>query len=233
MKSLLVLTLVSACLVACSTSTDKTAPQTTTIKEGHAEVTPRPAAGQEIETDTFVEIKFDECSIVISRFVADDEEGLLDKTWQDSVFIWGALAESIEEQTIKFNGYEKLEDLKVEQRFVTSMYISDEGECCELRNWKHFISPWKSLQPIEPGLFRCINYTRKEHERFPPFTADEMKNAVRQHCGEGWLDIIRQVKKPTDRPSDVGISNYFIRISGKKGGTAFIKHIEIGSPLCA
>ena len=95
MKNLLVLTLVSACLVACSTSTDKTAPQATAMKEGHVEVKPLPADGEEIETDTALQIKFEEFSIIISRFVAEDEEGLLDKIQQDSVFILGASFKSL------------------------------------------------------------------------------------------------------------------------------------------
>lgn len=228
MKSLLVLTLVSACLVACSTSTDKTAPQTTAMKEGHAEVTPRPAAGQEIETDTFVEIKFDEFSIVISRFVADDEEGLLDKTWQDSVFIWGTLAESIEGQTIKFNGYEKLEDLKVEQCYETSVTIMDEGPHCDLLDWKHYTSPWKTLRQTEAGLFRCLSYTLKEHEKFPEVSTAELKEAVKEHCGEEWSEV---VKHPLEYPAGVGISTYFLRISGEKDGASFVKIIAIYSPM--
>lgn len=228
MKSLLVLTLVSACLVACSTSTDKTAPQATAMKEGHVEVKPLPADGEEIETDTALQIKFEEFSIIISRFVAEDEEGLLDKIQQDSVIVWGALAESIEGQTIKFSGYEQTEDLKIEQCYQTSVTIMDEGPHCDLLDWKHYTSPWKTLRQTEAGLFRCLRYTLKEHEKFPEASTAELKDAVKEHCGEEWSEV---VKHPLEYPAGVGISTYFLRISGKKEGASFVKIIAIESPL--
>lgn len=228
LKNLLLLLLVLVGLAACSTSTDKTAPQATAMKEGHAEVTPRPAAGQEIETDTALQIKFEEFSMIISRFVAEDEEGLLDNIQQDSVTIWGALAESIEGQTIRFDGFEQLEDLKIEQCYETSVTIMDEGPHCDLLDWKHFTSPWKTLRQTEAGLFRCLGYTLKEHEKFPEVSTAELKEAVKEHCGEEWSEA---VKHPLEYPAGVGISTYFLRISGKKDGASFVKIIAIYSPM--
>lgn len=227
MKNLFLLFWAAAGLVACTASPDKTGRSPANLADSSASR----VLLQETEADSFITLHFEPFSAVISRFYTED--GVPTDTLRtDSVFIWTVYGGSIESETIRIAGHEQLENLKVEQGYRTSLYIASEGECCELRDWKHFHAPWKPLHQIEPGLFRCIDYRMTEHEKFPAAPATEIKAAVERYCGKSWSNLLEKVQQPTGEPCDVGISNYYLRISGKKEGNAFVKIIEIGSLLC-
>lgn len=227
MKTLFLLFGATAGLVACTASPDKTGRSPANLAGGSASR----VLLQETEADSFITLHFEPFSAVISRFYTED--GIPTDTLRtDSVFIWTVYGGSLEGETVRIAGYEQLENLKVEQGYRTSLYIASEGECCELRDWKHFHAPWKPLRQIEPGLFRCIDYKMTQHEKFPAVPAAETRAAVERYCGKGWSNLLKKVQQPTDEPCDVGISNYYLRISGKKDGNAFVKIIEIGYPLC-
>ena len=233
MKNLVVSTLVSAILVACSNPSHTSTRQANNIPARPEEGPPQTAVNADIEEDVSVTVKFNAFSLEIIGFYAEDEDDMLSFVQQDSVFIWGVYGQTIEGRTIHVIGYEALEDLNIEQRYTTSVSISEEGECCELRYWKHYNSPWKTLRPIGKGVFQCLEYTRKEHEQFPQVNMAELKTAAKDHCGAGWPELLEQVNRPQDPPSNVDISNFFLRIRGSKDGKPFVKLIEIGCQLRA
>jgi len=43
---------------------------------------------------------------------------------------------------------------------------------------------------------------------------DDFKEAVNAHCGERWYELIKNINSPTEYPSGVGISRYFLKITG-------------------
>lgn len=217
MKNSYLLISLLICLAACGGSADKPVEQIRTFP-----------ADEVVEVDTVTSIKFEEFTLEVIPFANYDEDHLLDKIQHDSVIVWGEVGATIEGAIIKVNGYEQLKDLKIEQRYETSVTIMDEGPHCDLLDWKHYDSPWITLRPIDEGLYKGVEYTMKEHEKFPKVTAAELKAAVEKHCGEAWS---KQVSHPQKYPAGVGISTYFLKISGIKDGKPFIKNIIIDSPL--
>lgn len=167
------------------------------------------------EVDTITTIKFDELSVSISRLIIYDEEMKMDQIQKDTVEIYPELGEIIEGQLISLSS-DQLTGLTVEQRYETSVTIMNEGPYCALVDWKHFYSEWKQLQTNNSGQFICEKYTEKEHEKFPKISMDDLKQEVKDQCGDEWLELVEKIKTPTEYPSGVGISRYYFRVTGQR-----------------
>ena len=62
---------------------------------------------------------------------------------------------------------------------------------------------------------------------------DDLREIAAENCGESWSELLENVKKPTEYPSAVGISRYFLRITGKRkdNGQTVTKMIIIETPM--
>ncbi|HAK31783.1 MAG TPA: hypothetical protein DCO90_21685 [Sphingobacterium sp.] len=62
---------------------------------------------------------------------------------------------------------------------------------------------------------------------------DELKQKVKEQCGEEWFKLLTKVKSPSEYPSAVGISRYFLRIACrlKDNGKKVTKLIIIKTPM--
>ena len=62
---------------------------------------------------------------------------------------------------------------------------------------------------------------------------DELREAVKEHCSEEWAELLQNAKKPTEYPSAVSISRYFLRVTGKRkdNGQTVTKMIIIETPM--
>ncbi|WP_286769580.1 hypothetical protein [Sphingobacterium sp. 40-24] len=62
---------------------------------------------------------------------------------------------------------------------------------------------------------------------------DELKQKVKEQCGEEWFKLLTKVKSPSEYPSGVGISRYFLRIACrlKDNGKKVTKLIIIKTPM--
>lgn len=186
----------------------------------------------EEDVDTITTIKFNELSISISRLIIYDEDKKIDRIQKDTVEIYAELGETIEGQLISISS-DQLASLTVEQRYETSVTIMNEGPHCDLTDWKHFYSDWNKLQANSNGQFACDKYTEKEYEKFPKVSIDELKQKVKEQCGDEWLKLVEKVKTPTEYPSGVSISRYYLRITGqrKDNGQTVTKLIVIETPM--
>jgi hypothetical protein len=182
--------------------------------------------------DTSTSIKFPEFMVTINRLVEYDTAGEMKEIQKDTAYVEAEVGENIEGQQLTINS-DLLNDLKVEQRYETSVTIMDEGPHCDLTNWKHYYSDWHRLNSIGAGKYTCEKYTEQERQKFPGVSIQELRNAVAKHCGKEWTGFVSKVKSPTDYPSGVSISNYFLRISGirKDNGRKIVKVIVIESPM--
>ena len=176
-------------------------------------------------------IRFEELTLKINKFVAYDEENKLSIIQKDTVIILADLGETIEKQNIKIET-SLLENVKVEQRYETSITIMDEGPHCDLTEWKHFTSEWKPLERIK-SQYICLSYSEKETEKFPQTTIEELKAEVKSKYGEKWAKYIENVTSLTEYPCGIGISRYFLRITGqfKTNGKKISKLIVIENPM--
>ena len=186
----------------------------------------------EEEVDIITTIKFNEFSISINRLIIYDEDKKIDQIQKDTVEIYPELGETIEGQLISITG-DRLTGLTIEQRYETSVTIMNEGPHCDLTDRKHIYTDWKQLQKNNSGQFICEKYSEKEYKKFPKISIDELKQKVKEQCGDDWYKLIEKVKIPTEYPSGVGISRYYLRVTGKRkdNGQIVTKLIIFESPM--
>ena len=107
-------------------------------------------------------------------------------------------------------------------QFETSMAISDEGPHIDLLDWKHCVSEWKFLQPMQGGNhYRLPGPTEAEASCFPPVTAQEIEAAVLAELQgysfeearmQRWLELARTAAPPGEGPMYIGISKVRLRV---------------------
>jgi hypothetical protein len=182
--------------------------------------------------ETVLDIKFQELSLSINRLLINDEDKKLEQIQKDTVTLYLELGEPIEEQKISISS-NQLTNLTVEQRYETSITIMNEGPHCDLTDWKHFYSDWKQLKVNSEGQFICDKYSESDGVKFPKISIEELKKKVKEQCGNDWVKLIEKIKSPTDYPSGVSISRYFIRLTGKRkdNGSKVTKLIIIETPM--
>jgi hypothetical protein len=159
-------------------------------------------------------IKFQEFELNIMKPISVwDEEGKLENIQKDSVYVYLDLGESIEGIKIQINQL-KNGKIKIFQRFENSITIMDEGPHCDLIDWKHYNSKWNELE-ITDNIFLTDSYSEKDWRKFEQVNIEELKKAVKEKCGEEWLNHIKNIKSPNNYPSAVGMSRVFLKIKFK------------------
>ena len=186
----------------------------------------------EEDIDTITTIRFNDLSLSINRLIIYDEDKKIGQIQKDTVEIYAEIGETIEGQLISISS-DQLTGLTVEQRYETSVTITNEGPHCDLTDWKHFYSDWKRLQTNSTGQFICDKYAEKEHKNFPKISIDDLKQKVKEQCGDDWFKLVEKIKTPTEYPSDIGISRYYLRVTGqrKDNGQSVTKLIIIETPM--
>lgn len=184
------------------------------------------------EVDTITNIKFKEFSASINRLIIYNEDNKIAGIQTDTVAVYAELGETIEGQLITILN-DQLTDLTVEQRYETSVTIMHDGPHCDLTDWKHFCSDWKQLQKNNRGQFICDKYSEKEDEKFPEISIDDLKQEVKEQCGDMWFEFVENIKTPNEYPSSVNISRYYLRITAqrKDNGQTVTKLIIIEMPM--
>ena len=187
---------------------------------------------QEDSIGSPVNLKYKELSLSIINFFVSDEEKKLNQIQQDTVYLFPELGESIEGKIISIST-EQLINLKIEQRFETSVTIMGDGPFCDLDEWKHYYSEWKILKTNKMGQFVCNSYALEDRNKFPKIQLSELKEIVKKKCGNEYYKKISEIKSLNDYPSIVGISRHFLRISGKRidNGTIINKLIILLEPI--
>jgi hypothetical protein len=191
-----------------------------------------PILDKDVDSDTITTLKFDEFSLSINRLIIYDDEKRVAKVKTDTVEIYAELGETIEGQVISISS-DLLRDFTVEQRYETSLTIMNEGPHCDLTDWKHFNSDWKRLKSNTKGQFICDKYTEKDYEKFISVSIDQIQKQVKEQCGEEWFKLVENIKSPTEYPSGVGISRYYLKVTGyrKDNGELVQKLIVIENPM--
>jgi hypothetical protein len=201
-------------LASCNNNSQESQTSTSADSVAQAEsiVSPEEYESQ-TNDDTTTIISFNEFNISISRLVVYDEHRILNKVQKDTVYLFPELGETIEGQIIKIDNL-NLEDFKIEQRYETSISIQNEGPHCDLTNWKHYTSPWKEIPKLNNQTYQCLVYEHEDYQKFPEVSVADLKNHVKANYDKEWHDLISGISSIRDYPSSVGISRYFIRISG-------------------
>lgn len=173
------------------------------------------SATNEVWEDTVTDIKFKDISISINRLIVFDNDKQLNQIQKDTVYLYADLGETLEGQKISIVS-SQLTNITIEQRYETSVTIMDEGPHCDLTEWKHYDSAWEKLKTNDKGQFIGDSYSEKDLEKFPVVDISELKAYVKKHCDEEYSELISTIKSPTEYPSAVSVSRYFLRIIGKR-----------------
>jgi len=183
------------------------------------------------ESNTITKIKFNEFVIAINGMAIFEAEKM-DRIQKDTVEIEAEVGETIEGRPISIVS-EQLSSLNIEQRYETSITIMNEGPHCDLIDWKHFNSDWKSLKQNANGQFIGDKYSEQDYNIFPEVSMDELKQKVKEQCGEDWFKLLANTNSPLEYPCGVSISRYFLRVTGhrKDNGQKVTKLIIITTPM--
>ena len=100
--------------------------------------------------------------------------------------------------------------LAIYQAYETSVTIMNEGPHCDLLDWKHFHSTWIPLK-YEAGDYYTLDYDQKDSTTFVPFEMEELKEAVKDRCGEQYVQLIDNMET-FKAPAAVSISTVYIKI---------------------
>lgn len=159
-----------------------------------------------------------------------EQSRLTDRKFKNDAEVDLDLGETLEGAEIKLIN-PLLSDIKVEMRYETSMTIMDEGPHCDLVDWKHFTSDWSELPSDGSDTYKALSYSTKDKERFPEVYATEIAEAVKQSC-PGWEEHAQSIKSPNDYPGSVGVSKYFLKISGiAKSGKLITRILILNVPM--
>lgn len=61
-----------------------------------------------------------------------------------------------------------------------------------------------------------LSYTEDEKNQFPDVSIKEFQTYVKKHCGTSWWQHILQVKKIGAYPTNIGISQYYLKVIGTR-----------------
>jgi hypothetical protein len=182
--------------------------------------------------DTFITIEYAEFTANFSRMIVSENKDSIANMDGDTIYLSIELGETLEKQLIEFTDL-KLDNLKVEQAYETSITVMDEGPHCDLLGWKHYFSDWKELKASKNLTYTALAYNETDSEKFPPTTGSEIKKYVAENCGDYWAKLLGDTVNPLKYPCGVSISHYFIRISGneRRVGKKITKLIVFESPM--
>jgi len=122
---------------------------------------------------------------------------------------------------------------KLEARYETGIFVTDNGVTCDLSYWKTYLSPLKTLQKIKKSNFVFPVYTNTEKQKFCEINLTEVKEEVKNNCGDPFYELIRNNNALNQGASEVAIFRYTLKISGRvlKTGKSFSKLIYFDIPV--
>lgn len=125
------------------------------------------------------------------------------------------LSESIDGQKVALHFPDSSASYRILQRYRTTMSISFEGPHLDLRDWRHFDSPWIRLEPLGANCFRTLRSSEMDDSRFPKTTKAEIINEVRRRNEEispERMEWVEGCSGPNVGPCSVAISSIYLRI---------------------
>lgn len=126
-----------------------------------------------------------------------------------------------------------LKNVKVRQRYQSSLLLKSEGEVLSLENLGNYLSDWQGLS----GNGKIYNLKSLQNVRFKPVGHNTIQNGVRHSARSSrlsrqktnfWLDAIRKTRSANDEPCQIKLDNVQWQISGETAsGRNFHKTIRL------
>lgn len=159
-----------------------------------------------------VQFVFDDFVLEIEELEVFSNQGVQNKIYaiQDTVKVYIDIETRLNWQ--KMSIYPKRKGrFKMYQAHQNTLALSVEGEFCDLTDWKNFQSEWKQLKKKDEK-FTLHKYSLDDHRKFLDLDMEEVRQALRVHCGDNWADYIKDAKSPNESPCWVSISNIYLKV---------------------
>ncbi len=141
-----------------------------------------------------------------------DKNKILEKVQKDSAIVFVELGDSPEGKQLKITS---LKNKKIElfQRYENSITIMNEGPHCDLKEWKHYYSDWeKLLYNNSSNAFLTKTYTKENREQFIAIDINNLKQIVKERCGESWYKLVENIKSVNEYPYGITTSRIFLKL---------------------
>lgn len=144
------------------------------------------------------------------------------------------LGDNLERIRVRGLAIRKGEELIVEQRFETSVSLSNEGPHQDLTQWKHGHTAWVRLEKVAPAEFQIIELSPETELPFPEVTTEEIVAALKKKkdVEPHWFELAAQCKTARTAPCGVGVSRISFRIQRRaKGRTQVLWRADLLPPM--
>ncbi len=150
-----------------------------------------------------ISIRFKEFTLIIDDIDVWDEEEELSKIQTDTVVVYPELGEMLSGNSMSIIGC-NYNTIAVYQRFENSITIMNEGPHCDMLNWKHYTSDWEQIAHYNGLNYTANSISEEQMDKFIHVDIDEFKNAVMNHCGEKWAELVKNVSSVKEYPCGIG-----------------------------
>lgn len=177
-------------------------------------------------------IKYDGFEFFADSIEFWDGDKVLSKVQTDTTSLYLGLGESIENRKIQLSAYNG-NKIRVFQSYENSVTLMNEGPHCDLIDWKHYNSKWVELEQ-KNGFFTTDSYTQQDWNKFESgIDIKELLKAVKEHCGEHWMQLAKDATSVNDYPFGVGMNKIYLKfevtdVSGKVYNRFLVLEIPMG-----
>ena len=182
---------------------------------------------------------FDGFEVFIDNFLVYDENNKEFNGQADTVATAIELAHDLTGKIIEIKST-LVKNIQVQLAYETSIAVSNEGEHCDLNEplfatprLPHYKSEFYTAEKISEMKFQLRDFSEEEKTRYPDISLQQMKELVGKHCEKYYLSHIEKANSIRAYPYYIGISRYYLIISGayQDTGQRFNKLIVFERPL--
>ena len=155
-------------------------------------------------------VNFENISLTFHKLELWESESQTWESKQDRINYYTELGTTPEDKKVTIETKIPFKRLAIYQAYETSVTIMNEGPHCDLLDWKHFHSAWIPVK-YEEGDYITLKYDQKDWTKFIPFEIEELKEAVKEQCGEQYVELIENIDS-FNPPAAVSISTIYIKI---------------------
>ena len=121
--------------------------------------------------------------------------------------------ESLEGAVIRIKHHKEFRQIAVFQKHENSLVINDNKSHCDMINWQHYYSSWKPLRTLSSNhRFKGLAISEQEAKRFIDIDIAELKEVVKEDCGNTWGEAINDVQSIYQEPLSVQVTKQYLRI---------------------
>lgn len=182
---------------------------------------------EEFQTEEVAESKLEEALVEeeLNEILPEISENSSDYETDD----YRVELEGIEEV---YDFINQLTEVVLSFQYETSISVMNEGPHCDLTNWQHGYSEWKDItyRIQEDGTFKTYWIADDAKTSFPEVDMNELKQYVREFCGEEWYELAKNTASVEDYPLGIATSIFIFKVQGINSSEEHVEklfHLEV------